>query len=162
MTWYVARTNPRREHQAAASLSRRGVQVYLPILRKKARAGRRDWELLFPGYLFARLEIPSAQWLAARSAPDVAYFLGQPDQPSALPDELVDALTARMERVNRDGGPPRFRPGERVAITGGPFRFLEAVFDRQLSADGRSRVLVQLLQRLVPVELPEDHLERAV
>jgi hypothetical protein len=37
---------------------------------------------------------------------------------------------------------------------------MDAVFDRSLSPNGRSRVLVRLLQRLVPVELLEEHLKK--
>lgn len=166
MAWYVARTKPRREQQAAAVLVQRGVEVYLPVLRRrKHRAGRRDWEPLFPCYLFASLQVPSDQWLAARSAPDVAYFLGTASgegYPVALPEDFVPALMARVDLANRDGGLSRFKPGDRVVITSGPFRYLEAVFDRRLSPSGRARVLVRLLRRLVPVELPEEQLKRAV
>jgi transcriptional antiterminator RfaH len=161
MPWYVARTKPRREHQAAAALRQRGVQVYLPILRKrKPRAGRRDWEPLFACYLFASFDVASEQWLKARSAPDVAYFLGQQGVPAELPEDFLPALMARVDQVNKGGAPPRFKPGERVTITTGPFEWMDAVFDRTLSPNGRSRVLVRLLQRLVPVELQEEHLKK--
>ena len=162
MPWYVARTKPRKELQAAATLTQRGIQVYLPTLRKhKPRAGRRDWEPLFPGYLFAGLDVPSDRWLAARSAPDVAYFLGEQGRPTALPEAFIPELMARVELANHRGGSPRFKPGERVIITDGPFQYLEAIFERTLSASGRSRVLVQILHRLVPAELLEEHLSNA-
>jgi len=161
--WYVARTKPRKEREAAAALTGRGVEVYLPMLRKtRARTGRREWEPLFPCYLFARFEVPSYSWLAVRSAPYVAYFLGHAGLPSALPDGFVETLRIRLEQANRGGGPTPFRPGEQVVITQGPFRYLSAVFDRRLSASGRSRVLVQILRRLVPVELPEEYLRKAI
>jgi transcription antitermination factor NusG len=160
MSWYVARTKPTKEQEAAAALRQRGVEVYLPILRKsKPRPGRRDWEPFFPCYLFASLEVPSDTWLAARCAPYVAYFLGHQGQPTALPEGLMPALTARVELANGHGGLPGFKRGERVIITHGPFRSLDAIFDRSLSADGRSRVLVQTLHRLVPVQLREEHLK---
>ena len=143
-------------------LEQRGARAYLPLLRKrKPRAGRRDWEPLFPGYVFASLEIPSDTWLTVRSAPDVAYFLGQPDHPTALPDGFVPALIARLDTGNRTDRPAQFRPGQRVVIAEGPFQWVEAVFDRRLSPTGRSRVLLQLLHRLVPLELPEGHLRNA-
>jgi transcription elongation factor/antiterminator RfaH len=161
MPWFVARTKLGKERQAATTLAQQGIEVYAPVLYKqKSRAGRRDWEPLFPCYLFASLEIPSDQWLAARSAHDVAYFLGDAGQPTALPDEFIAALTLRVDLANRRGGPPRFQSGDRVIIADGPFQFMEAIFDRSLSPSGRSRVLVQLLNRLVPVELSEAHLQK--
>ena len=47
-----------------------------------------------------------------------------------------------------------------MTITEGPFQYMDAIFERTLSANGRSRVLIQLLQRLVPVELPEIFLKK--
>src|SRR5215472_14922779 len=54
--WYVARSQPQKERYAAAALEQRGVESYLPVLTKAhARAGRRNWEPFFAGYLFAKL-----------------------------------------------------------------------------------------------------------
>jgi transcription antitermination factor NusG len=159
MPWYVAHTKPGKERQAVAALEQRQVEAYLPLLRKrKPRSGRCDSQPLFPGYVFACLEIPSACWLAVRSAPGVAYFLGSTDRPTALPDGFVPSLAARLELANRGAGPPRFRPGQRVLIADGPLRNLEAVFDEGLSPDGRSRVLVQLVHGVLRVQLPDRFL----
>jgi hypothetical protein len=46
-----------------------------------------------------------------------------------------------------------------VTITDGPFRWLDAVFDRHLSAVGRVRVLLNFVHRLVPVVIDEDAIE---
>lgn len=157
--WYVVRTKGGRERETATMLSQRGVAVYLPILHKRRlRTGRRDWEPLFPGYLFASLEVPSHEWLVARSSPGVAYFLGQQGRPSPLPDGLVQDMVSRVEIANQETRVAAWQPGKRVVITQGPLKDLEAVFDRSLSAAGRVRVLVQVLSQLVPVELPDDYL----
>ena len=66
-----------------------------------------------------------------------------------------------MDVENRAGSPPRFQPGERVLITSGPFQYLEAIFDRRLSASGRSLVLLQLLNQLVRVDVAEEYLAKA-
>jgi transcriptional antiterminator RfaH len=163
MAWYVVRTRPLKEQHAASVLQLRGIEVFLPKLRKrKVRAGRRDWEPLFPCYLFVCLEIPSQDFLVARSAPDVVYFLGGGDSPIPLPDRFVPALQARLERTKGGESPPRFQAGERLVIIEGPLQYMEAIFDRTLSPAGRSRVLVQMLSRTVCVDLPEDYLKKVV
>src|SRR4051794_35088471 len=102
MSWYAARVKPGKEQHAAASLAQRGVNTWLPtIKKKKARAGRRDWEPLFPCYLFASLDVPSDQWLAVRAAPFIVYFLGQQGLPAAIPDEFIEALMARVGASSR-------------------------------------------------------------
>jgi transcriptional antiterminator RfaH len=159
-SWYVARTKPLKEQETSAALSGFGAQTYVPMLRRASRrAGRREMGPMFPGYIFASLDVASDQWLAARSAPGIAYFLGSDGEPTPLPDGLVSALMARVETENKSGGPQRFQPGQPVVITRGPFQYLEALFDRSLSAEGRVRVLVQIVGRRVPTELFERDLK---
>jgi transcription antitermination factor NusG len=142
------------------------VEVFLPRVpgRKKDTDGHRLLEPLFPGYLFGRLAVRSEAWLAARSAPGVKYFLGTRvgDGPVAVPNELVEAIRTQCSLRLQGGWHPAFKPGDRVRIAEGPFAGLEAVFDGLLSPAGRSRVFVEFLTRLVPVEVEIDLLERAV
>lgn len=159
MFWYVARTKRQKELQVATILDRCGVEVYLPFLRNRRHcSGRNGSELMFPCYLFAKLEIPSEKWMIARSAPGISYFLGSHNECSALSDEFMTELIARVESANSCSAGTRFCLGERVVIAYGPFEYLEALFDRRLSPSGRSRVLVEILGRLVPITLPEEYL----
>jgi transcriptional antiterminator RfaH len=153
--WFAVKTKPRLEEQAKAVLAQRGIEVYLPYLPARPRRGRRvaPVEILFPGYLFARLAIGTPQWVAARSAPGVAYFLGSGGIPSALPEELIDLIRTRCEAHQRDGWKPPFKRGDRVQIQRGPFAGLEAVFECALSASGRVRVLLEVVKRLIPVDM---------
>jgi transcriptional antiterminator RfaH len=142
-------------------LAQRGVHTYLPWLPKqKRRLGRRDSEPLFPGYLFAHLRVPSDEWIAARSAPDVVYFLGYGGQPTPVTEEFVSALQSRLEKLGHEGGFPRFTHGERVIIDRETFQYVEAIFDRFMTATGRVRMLVQFLNRHVAIDLPEDAVKK--
>ena len=163
--WYVVRTQARHEAQVEALLSSRGIEVFLPQIlgRKKDPSGRHLREPLFPGYLFSRLAVHSNDWLAARSAPGVKYFLGTRvgSCPSAVPDRLIEEIHAQCALRLQTGWQPAFKSGEKVRISAGPFAGLEALFDSLLSPSGRSRVFVQFLSRLVPVEVEIDLLQRA-
>lgn len=166
LRWYVVRTQPRREGQVEAVLCQRGIEVYLPriLSRRKDRLGQRLREPLFSGYAFARLMLNSQAWLQARSAPGVSYFLGTRShgKPVPVPDGLVKEIRDQAEAHLHRGWQPGLRSGDRVVICSGPFAGLEAVFDGVLSPSGRSRVLVQILSRLVPVEIEVDVLRRAM
>ena len=153
MKWHVLKTKPRSERQVATLLRARDAEHYLPLVRSPRN--RRLEEPLFPGYLFCRVEIPSVQWVEVRSLPGIAYVLNAEGVPLPVPEELVESVRARVELENARRAGGMFLPGERVRIVQGPFKELEAVFDRRLSASGRSRVLVRLLNRLVPVEIHE-------
>ncbi len=166
LNWYVARTHPHKEAQVEALLRARGVEAYLPLIlgRRKDRQGQHLLEPLFPCYLFVRLAVPSQEWLAARSAPGVRYFLGTRvgKEPAAVPDALVDEVRAQAEARLRRGWRPDFQAGDKVRIVAGPFAGLEGIFDGLLSPKGRSKVFIEMLSRLVPVEIEADLLTRAV
>ena len=107
MAWYVVRTKPQQESQAAAILEQRGLTVYLPLLKKrKVRAGTRAQDPLFPCYLFAEVEVGTDAWLAARSAPYVNYFLGQRGVPTELPAALVTPYARAWTSRIGPGAPP--------------------------------------------------------
>jgi len=151
--WYVAKTKARREQTVAAILSQRGIELYLPVIAPRRRDPLRPslGEPLFPGYVFARLDLDGDEWLATRSAPGIAYFLGGGDAPATLPDDLIEGIRARVDRSRSDWQRPGFKPGERVVLERGPFAGLDAIFDGWLSARGRVRVLLEIVERLVPV-----------
>lgn len=161
--WYAVKAKPRQEQLASTVLADRGLEVYLPEIPTPHRPTRPAdrIEPLFPGYLFARLRLESPEWVASRSAPGVAYFVGINGVPSALPDGLVDAIRVRAEAWQRQGWRPPFESGDRVVIDGGPFSGLDAIFDRTVSPSGRVRVLLGLISRLVPVQLDASSLRLA-
>jgi transcription elongation factor/antiterminator RfaH len=152
--WYVAKTKMHREVATAHVLTQRGLDVYLPMLppSRRSRSSTTMREPLFPGYLFAHLDIESSAWLTVRSAPGIAYFLGGEDAPTQVPDDLIDEIRLRAEAGNL-AQQPTFAPGEKVVIRRGPFSGLEAIFDGRQSGRGRVRVLLEIVQRQVPVVL---------
>lgn len=153
--WYALRSKPRQEALAASLLAQAGVEVYLP--RERARDDDRAKASVlvpfFPGYLFGRLASQLAEIRLAAYTPGVLYVVGYGDEPWPVPDELIAFIRQRLARGHRRAGPVDFRPGDRLLITDGPLRGIEAVFDRHASATGRVRVLIQVLQRLCPAEL---------
>jgi len=144
-------------------LEQRGLEIYLPTLTSRRRAAERPTthEPLFPGHLFVRLEIDSGDWLGVRSAPGIGYFLGCGDAPSVLPDDLIEEIRLRADHYGAIRRQLPFRRGDLVVIRQGPFEGLEAVFDGCLSARGRVRVLLEIVERLVPVALDVRQIAKA-
>ena len=155
--WYIVRAKPRAEQLAAASLEARGLPTYLPQWRRRLRRHAEQQEPLFPGYLFVQSDGRRDWVLRARSAPNVARLLGNDSGPEPVPDELIEQIRSRCAQQGDDA----FIPGQRVRITRGPFRDLDAIFDASLRAGDRARVLVHLVRKLVPVILEVDALRRA-
>jgi transcriptional antiterminator RfaH len=151
--WVVLRTQPRRELVAARSVAARLVEAYVPRLPARRDPERRP--LVFPGYVFVRPLPGTDDLLRIRSVPGIAYVLPRGGPPAQLPESVIELLR------RREAEPPQpLRHGERVVVLAEPFRSLEAVFDRHLSAAGRVRVLLELVHRVVAVDLEEAQLRR--
>ncbi|MGD8599624.1 MAG: transcription termination/antitermination NusG family protein, partial [Anaerolineae bacterium] len=67
--WYALYTKPRKERQVNTLLRGRGIETYLPTVRRKVRRrDRPDRVIFFPRYLFARLDfdiipLSSVAWM---------------------------------------------------------------------------------------------------
>src|SRR2546423_1562389 len=156
--WVVLKTQPRRELLAAHAVRAQGAEAYVPMLPPRRRDGLAT--PLFPGYLFAGVEPESDDLLRVRSAPGIAYVLPRAQPPALLPNEVVDAIRRRLGDPRDEAIRPQFQAGQRVTIVDGPFRWVDAVFDRHLSAVGRVRVLLDFVHRVVPVVIDAEAIER--
>jgi transcriptional antiterminator RfaH len=155
--WAVLRTQTHNELMAARSVEARGVEAYIPLL-SKPHAERPA--LLFPGYLFARVDAASDDLLRIRSAPGVAYVLPHGGTPTLLAEGVVDLIRKRLADPSA-AAVRALRSGDRVTVINGPFRWMEAVFDRRLNAAGRVRILLELAHRTVQLNIEEASLRKA-
>ena len=112
--------------------------------------------LLFPGYLFVRIEL---QWTRARWCPGVVCIVLNGGTPAAVPDGVIMALQAR-----ETGGlidlprPPKFRPGDRLRVLHGPFAGHVGVY-AGMKPRQRVEVLLQLLGGTQRVTMPHGDIE---
>lgn len=159
--WYTLYTKPKREQQVHDILSKRGFEVYLPLLRllKKRRLVQTQ-EPLFPCYLFVRTDIEQVgistiAW--TQGLRRVVSFCGQP---AIVDDVVIEHIKRRLSEGNGPEVYGRFRHGEQVVVTEGPFKDLDAIFDGRLSGSGRVRVLLKIMGQLRPCEVHEAWLEK--
>jgi len=159
--WYAMRSKPKKESWAAALLARAGIEVYLPeVAICKQRGKPPVSEPFFPGYLFGRLDPLLGEIRLATYTSGILYVVGYGNQPWPVPDGLVLSIQKRLAREPRIAAVADFSQGDRLIVTSGPLRDLEAIFDRHLSAAGRVQVLVQILERFCRTELHIGQLRR--
>jgi transcriptional antiterminator RfaH len=154
--WYCIRTQPRREHVAAANLRQLGeVAVFHPRLRVH-KATRRGpvWfhEPLFPGYMFARfiLSLCIDKVRYAGSVADIVHFGGCWP---AVPDEVMRELQSSLAGEEVYEVPSVFHAGDEVRIAEGPLIGLAAIVRRYIPASRRVQVLLDFLGQGASVEL---------
>ena len=161
--WFCLRTQSKHEHIAAAHLSQEpDVEVYLPRIKFK-RSTRQGpaWftEALFPNYLFARFDFPTALKKVnhARGVTGTIHFGAQWPQ---IPDSVIADLRATVTGDEVHVIDAELKPGEDVIISGGAFHDLGAVITRVLPARQRVAVLLQFLGRQTMVEVPMSDVVR--
>ncbi len=158
--WYVIQCKGSESFRAAEHLSNQGYEVFHPVLDvKRKRQGKLTTctEPLFPYYLFIRLDQVVSNWRPIRSTRGVLRLLTFGNTPIAVPNELIDTLRAQPHR--QEGSHSYFTAGEKVTITNGPFKDLEAIFTR-CKGEERAIVLLNVLQRPQHVELSVESLEK--
>jgi transcription antitermination factor NusG len=161
VAWYVVETKRHRERVAQKYLEEKGVPSYAPrIVQWPRPAVGSEIAPMFPGYLFVRSALPE-QFYPVTWTPGVKAFVSFGDTPPALDDDTVEFLKSC------EGPDGLIRCGEdadkasEVRIIRGPFRGLTAVLEQRLPARDRVRVLMHILQRATPVELPEKWVAKA-
>lgn len=158
--WFAAYTSANHEKRAAAEISRRGVESFLPVYNAVRRWSDRKVEIqmpLFPGYVFVRM-VPKER-LRVLEVPGVARLVGFGGSPVAIPDEQVEGLRAALQRQLRAEPYPFLTAGRRVRVRAGPLAGLEGVVVRRKN---RLRLVVSLdlIQRAAAVEIEAADLER--
>lgn len=158
--WYVIQCKGGESFRAAEHLTNQGYEVFHPVLNaKRKRQGKLTLvtEPLFPYYLFIRLDQTISNWRPIRSTRGVLRLLTFGNTPIAVPNALVDTLRAQPH--HQEGSHSYFCAGEKVTITDGPFKDLEAVFKR-CKGEERAIVLLNVLQRPQDVEISVDNLQK--
>jgi len=157
--WYAAYTSANHEKKAAAEISRRGVESFLPLYRAVRRWSDRRVELkmpLFPGYVFVHLALRDR--LRVLQVPGVAKLVGFGGLPAALPDEQVEGLRAGLAAQLHAEPHPFLTAGRRVRVTKGPLEGFEGFVIRRKNGL-RLVISLDLIQRAAAVEIDEADVE---
>ena len=159
-SWYVIQCKGGESFRAAEHLTNQGYEVFHPVLNsQRKRQGKLTpvTEPLFPYYLFICLDQVVSNWRPIRSTRGVLRLLTFGDRPVAVPAPLVDTLRAQPHR--QEGIHTYFSAGEKVTITEGPFKDLEAIFTR-CKGEERAIVLLNVLNRPQHLNVPLDTLSK--
>ncbi len=150
--WFVAKVRRGAESALQEQMMPLGVEVYSPEIIVN-KAGRRRLEPLFPTYLFCRVDATGELWVRVRHARGLKYVLGSEQRPAPVDDGIIATIEERVRAWNAGGWREAFTPGERVMVTAGPLKGLEAIFVRYLPAKERCKILISTLALQHEVEL---------
>lgn len=163
--WYLIYTKPHKEPLVNRQLTDWGIDVYFPTIQVE-RGYQRGLRLepFFPHYLFAHLDRTALsgvnlQWLAGVRT--LVHFDGKP---AIVPTAVIAALQQRLQPYERRvlrRSEWLFKPGQRVRISNGPLKGLEAIFQQGLNGSERVQILLQLLGTWTRAEISSHDIEPA-
>jgi transcription antitermination factor NusG len=158
LDWYVGKTQRGKEWAFRMALGGHGIEVFNPEITV-ARRGRKQFEPLFPTYIFCRVDPKSYLWPQIRWARGLSYFLGTEGTPAPVDHLLVEEIRTKVEQWNRGGWESAYERGDMVRVGDGALSGLEAIFARYLPCRQRCEVLVSLLGRMHTVQIPVISIE---
>jgi transcriptional antiterminator RfaH len=161
--WYTLYTKPNAEYQVARALSRRGIEAYVPEIDAVKKRQGRTRKPFFPCYLFMRIDLERVGLSQIEWTPGLRRIVAFDERPRPLPDQAVELIRRKLEGINAAGGwaVPRFKPGETVRITDGPFKDLLAIFEGPCSPARRVQVLLSFLGQVSRARVAVEDLEKA-
>lgn len=180
MHWYALRVASNREDQVRDALERKIKieqiehlvgRVMVPTVReKRVRGGtaRVFDRKLYPGYVFLEMKpepdgrVPEAVWFVIKETSGVGDFISSGGKPSAM--SLPEVEKMLVATVHKDDTPAlanvKFKKGDRVKMTEGPFENFEGIVDEINSEKGMVRVIVTIFGRATPIEIEYWKLEQ--
>jgi len=172
--WYVVNTYSGHENKVKANLEHRIVsmgqaprfrRVVVPteqvIETKDGQKVQTDKRVL-PGYVLVNMDLNDDAWSVVKNTPGVTGFVGAGAKPVPLSQPEVD----RILKTGAGGGGERARSqiefslGESVKVTSGPLSDFDGEIVDVNADQQKLKVLVDIFERQVPVELGFDQVKK--
>ena len=159
--WYAVYTRSRNEKKAFEELQRKGIEVFLPLIRTlKQWSDRRKWveEPLFRSYLF--VNIKPAEYFDVLNTPGLVRYVTFEGKPVLVPQVQIDAIKYYVgsgEYLPEEEY--EYHPGDQVEVTQGPLRGLSGEL-LEVKGKNRMRVQIDALGKNILLTIPVGQLRR--
>jgi transcription elongation factor/antiterminator RfaH len=157
--WYAAYTKHQHEKRAADLLSRKGIEVFLPLYREAHRWKDRTQMVsvpLFPCYLFVRTN--ADQKLEILNTPGVFWLVENGGRACPVPESDIESVQKLVRSCSSVRPHPYLRNGDRVRIRTGALAGIEGILTRTKNQH-RVVISVDLLSKSLSVEVDLSVLE---
>jgi transcriptional antiterminator NusG len=171
--WYVINTYSGHENKVKANLEHRIVsmnqatrfrRVVVPteqVIETKDGQKVQIEKRVLPGYVLVNMDLDDDAWSLVKNTPGVTGFVGSGSKPVALAQGEVDRIlrsgTATAERPRAQ---VEFSLGESVKVTSGPLSDFDGEIVDVNPDQQKLKVLVDIFERQVPVELAFDQVKK--
>jgi transcription termination/antitermination protein NusG len=171
--WYVINTYSGHENKVKANLEHRIVsmnqaprfrRVVVPteqVIETKDGQKVQTEKRVLPGYVLVNMDLNDEAWSVVKNTPGVTGFVGAGSKPVPLAQGEVDRI---LRTGAGTGVAPRaqveFSLGESVKVTSGPLSDFDGEVVDVNPDQQKLKVLVDIFERQVPVELTFDQVKK--
>jgi transcriptional antiterminator NusG len=115
---------------------------------------------LYPGYVFASVDLDTDLWHKIQRLPRVSRFIGEGKTATPLSSADIKVILDKME--NRSAPKPKvdFETGEMVRIIDGPFANFTGMVEEYDLDHGKLKLNVSIFGRNTPVEILYTQVEK--
>ena len=172
--WYVINTYSGHENKVKTNLEHRIVsmnqqpafrRVVVPteqVIETKDGQKVQTEKRVLPGYVLVNMNMSDEAWTVVKGTPGVTGFVGAGTKPVPLSQPEVDKIlhTGTVAGAPAQKAVVQFSLGESVKVTSGPLSDFDGeIVDVNPDAQ-KLKVLVDIFERQVPVELGFDQVKK--
>jgi transcription antitermination factor NusG len=164
LKYYAVYTKSRHEYVAHKELVAKGIEAYLPSIKRMRRWKDRRKLVefpLFPGYLFVRIPSNNEQYLNVLKIRGVVAFIClEVGIPASVPPEEMTALKLMVDSGKELNVYPNLKEGMRVWVARGPLVTAEGILVKR-EDNYHFVVNIKLLGRSIGVRINAEDVEEA-
>ena len=172
--WYVINTYSGHENKVKANLEhrieslnqrarfRRVVVPTEQVIETKDGQKVQAEKRVLPGYVLVNMNLNDDAWMVVKNTPGVTGFVGAGSKPVPLSQPEVDRIlkTGASAPGDRPRAQVEFSLGESVKVTSGPLSDFDGEIVDVNPDQQKLKVLVDIFERQVPVELGFDQVKK--
>jgi transcriptional antiterminator NusG len=115
---------------------------------------------VLPGYVLVNMDTTDEAWTVVKGTPGVTGFVGAGAKPVPLSKNEVDRILHTQTTAERPRAIAQFELGESVKVTSGPLSDFDGEIVDVNQDQQKLKVLVNIFERQVPVELSFDQVKK--
>src|SRR5512139_1082249 len=174
--WYVINTYSGHENKVKTNLEHRIVsmnqrtrfrRVVVPteqVIETKDGQKVQTEKRVLPGYVLVNMDLNDEAWTVVKGTPGVTAFVGAGAKPSPLSAGEVERILHASGGIPGSAPAPKaqveFSLGESVKVTSGPLSDFDGEIVDVNADQQKLKVLVDIFERQVPVELGFDQVKK--
>ena len=160
--WFALYTKSRHEFVTYSELIRKGIEAYLPTIRKlrqwKDRKKYVDFPL-FPGYIFVRIQpYPDRLLQVLRTKGAVTFVSHEKGKPAEIPDDEIESLKLLVSSGRDLDIYPHLKEGTTVRIRRGKLEGAVGIIEKKQD-QYIFTINITLLGKSISVPVYADDLE---